>query len=217
MANDGCIYYLPNGDVRILKLDPSDGDRFSIVEVLVMSRDGGYTAAVLGNDGYIYGFSWSRIIKFSPTDHSVYYIGSEFEEYPSWVGAVLAEDGNIYSVSSRQLIIQVDTVNIDWKVIDSKKFKGNVSTLGCPVLGSDKCIYMPPLNNDRVVKFNPHTKKFAMIGESYGESSWKWDGAVLAPDGFIFCIPHDFGKILQIDSRHTNEKVVEMIEKLSHE
>lgn len=77
---------------------------------------------------------------------------------------------------------------------------------------------MPPLGNDRVVKYNPHTKKFAMIGESYGKSSWKWDGAVLAHGGFIFCIPHDFDKILQIDSRHTNEKVVEMIEKLtSHE
>merc|ERR1712232_732635 len=58
LANDGCIYYLPFNRSPILKLDPNDGDRLSLVGEEI---DGVFSAAVLGNDGYIYGISKIRI------------------------------------------------------------------------------------------------------------------------------------------------------------
>ena len=66
-----------------------------------------------------------------------------------------------------------------------------------------------------MLKFNPNTQSISLIGESYGEKEWKWRGAVLASDGFIYCVPFAANDILQIDSRHINEKVVAMIESLN--
>ena len=59
--------------------------------------------------------------------------------------------------------------------------------------------------------FNPNTQIISLIGESYGFKECKWRGAVLARDGFIYCIPHDADDILQLDSRHMNEQVIEFI------
>ena len=60
MADDGCIYYLPSDDEgHVLKLDPNDGDSLLLVGEEI---DEGCEAAVLGNDGDIYGISRGRII-----------------------------------------------------------------------------------------------------------------------------------------------------------
>ena len=84
---------------------------------------------------------------------------------------------------------------------------------GNPVVGADKCIYVPPLFHDRVLRYNPSTQNISFIGESY-RGDWKWRSAVLASDGYIYCIPEYTKEILQIDSRHVNEQVIGMIENL---
>ena len=83
------------------------------------------------------------------------------------------------------------------------------------MLGADKCIYFPPTYHDRVLRYNPTTQSISLIGESYGEKEWKWRGAVLASDGFIYCVPSSANDILQIDTRHINEQVVTMIESIN--
>ena len=83
------------------------------------------------------------------------------------------------------------------------------------MLGADKCIYFPPTYHDRVLRYNPTTQSISLIGESYGEKECKWEGAVLASDGYIYCVPNSANEILQIDSRHFNEQVVTMIESLN--
>ena len=83
------------------------------------------------------------------------------------------------------------------------------------MLGADKCIYFPPAYHDRVLRYNPTTQSISLIGESYGEKQWKWRGAVLASDGFIYCVPSSANDILQIDTRHINEQVVTMIESIN--
>ena len=83
------------------------------------------------------------------------------------------------------------------------------------MLGADKCIYFPPYDHDRVLKFNPSTKSISLIGESYAEKKSNWEGAVLASDGYIYSLSSCAHDILQIDSRPLNEKVVTMIEGLN--
>merc|ERR1712232_22366 len=84
-----------------------------------------------------------------------------------------------------------------------------------PVLGADKCIYFPPYAHEQVLKFNPSTQSVSLIGESYDIMLCrKWVGAMLASDGFIYCIPFDADYILQIDCRSINEQVLEIIENL---
>ena len=83
------------------------------------------------------------------------------------------------------------------------------------MFGADKCIYFPPLCHDRVLKYNSSKQRISFFGNSYGSIRYKWQGAVLASDGYIYCIPYDAGDILQIDSRHINEQVIEMIEDMN--
>ena len=218
LANDSCIYYfpyeLPYDFGRILKLDPNDGDSLSIVGEEI---NGGFDAAVLGNDGYIYVVSDIKIINFNPIDHRVSCIGRKFEHGNNlWTGAVLAEDGNIYAANRFEQILRIDTSENDWEIIECEIYDGEYydTVWGSPAIGADKCIYFPPACHDRVLKFNPSTQSISLVGESYGIGSWKWRGSVLASDGYIYCIPHDANDILQIDSRHVNEQVIGMIENL---
>ena len=226
MGNDGCIYFLPKSSgYHILKLDPNNGDSLSRVGESIHE---GIFAAVLGNYGYIYGISCNRIIKLSPTDYKVSCVGSEFEEEHSWIGAVLTEDGNIYSLNEYGEILRIDTTKNDWMMIEGNIYNRSetcpvlyvmddesVYSWGRPVLGADKCIYFPPAWHDRVLKFNPSTQNVSLIGESYSENILKWGRGVLASNGYIYCIPSDADNILQIDSRHVNEQVVAMIENLN--
>ena len=73
-------------------------------------------------------------------------------------------------------------------------------------------IYFPPYDHDRVLKFNPITQKISLIGNSHGNEPWKWVSGVLASDGIIYCVPFNAKHILQIDSRHINEQVIEFVE-----
>ena len=211
LANDGCTYYFPIYRGCILKLDPNDVDSLSLVGEDINK---GFQAAVLGNDGYIYGIYKSRVVKFSLTDQSVSCIGRSFDDYYFWTGAVLTEDGNIYAVNHCGQILHIDTSENDWKIIGSKIYNDAYFRWGSPVLGADKCIYYPSAYHDRVLKFNPSTQIISLIGDCYRDKDRKWEGVVLASDGYIYCIPYDANDILQIDSRHVNEQVIGMIEKL---
>jgi len=83
------------------------------------------------------------------------------------------------------------------------------------LVGESLCLlYFPSFDHDQVLKCNPSTKIISLIGKSYGKKNWKWQGAVLASDGYIYCIPCSAYDILQIDSRHVNEQVIEMIEEM---
>ena len=125
LARDGCIYYLPWNDYgRILKLNPNDGDNLSLVGEEIGGR---FIDAVLGNDGCIYGITLRRIIKFSPIDFSVSYVGRSFEGINSWKGLVSAEDGNIYAANKQGQILLIDIPMNDWKVIGNTIFEESVS------------------------------------------------------------------------------------------
>jgi len=207
LADDGCMYYFPEwrGD-HILKLDPNNDDNLSLVGEKFEDE---FYAAVLGKDGYIYGISEYKIYKFNPKDYSVSQVGSDFDDNHDhiFIGAVLADDGNIYSANGYGQILKVDTVNNDWTIIGSTIYE-DAQGWGRPVLGADKCIYFPPLNHDRVLTLNPITQSISLIGKSNGDREWKWRGAVLVSNGYIYCIPYNADDILQIDSRHINEQII---------
>ena len=211
LANDGCIYYFPSYPGSILKLDPNNGDNLSLVGE---EFDTGFVAAVLGKDGCIYGISYGQVIKFNPVDCSVSQIGSDFDEYHTSNEAVLADDENIYSINEFGQILKIDTSNKYWTLIGSKIYHDYE---GCgwrrPVLGFDKILYFPPCDHNRVLKFNPTTQNISLVDSSNGEG-FKWKGSVLVSDGLIYCISNHADDVLQIDSRHINEQVIKMIEKI---
>jgi len=215
-TNDGCIYYFPRdslGGDLILKLDPKNGDSLSFVGEEYY-RD--FDAAVHGIDGYIYGIYERRVVKISLIDHSVSYIGKEFDESEYfWTEAVLAEDGTICAANKYGQLLHIDTAQNDWKIIGNKIYNEEYgSGWGNPVIGADKCIYFPPAWHDRVLRYNPTTQSISLIGEFYFKKSYKWRGSVLASDGYIYCVPYASNEILQIDSRHVNERVIDVIDNI---
>ena len=208
LAEDGCIYYLPYGDSRILKLDPNDGDSLSLVGGEI---GGGFSAVVLGKDGCIYGISMLHIIKFNIVDYSISQKDLDQDEYHDFDGAVLGKDGNIYAANQYGQILKGDTANNDWGIIGGRIYiDGYCHGWGRPLLGDDKCLYFPPACHDRVLTYNPVTQNISFIGESYGTKQYKWVGAALASDGYIYCIPYNADNILMIDGRHLNEKILEV-------
>ena len=59
-----------------------------------------FEAAVLRNDGFLYGILDRKIIKFSPPVLSKSNKGRNFKEDHTLEEAVLAEDGNIYDINN---------------------------------------------------------------------------------------------------------------------
>ena len=216
LADNGCLYYLPygNGATRILKVDTNNGDNFSLVgEGYIGSC---YRIGVFGHDGCIYGISNRRIIKYNPADNTELYVNKGLNNFYSFVGGVLAHDSNIYSANKYGQILKIDSANNDWTIIGDRIFNDRYcSGWGRPVLGADKCIYFPPSGHNQVLKFNPSTQHLSLIGGSYGIERNKWVCAVLASDGFVYCLPDAADDILKIDSRHINEKILELIMNIS--
>ena len=222
LAKDGCIYYFPslnhscNGvrtlydPRRILKLDTNNGDSLSLVgdDLRLHCQKYDNKGAVLGDDGCIYGINNEQILKFNPEDESILCRDGNFL---GLYGDLLAVDGNIYALNVYQEVVKIDFANNDCTIIGSKvPIKGG-REWGSPVLGADKCIYFPPYNHDRCLKFNPITQNLSMVGDSCGTEYCKFIGAALAPDGHIYCIPYNAQQILQIDTRHVNEQMMDFI------
>lgn len=208
LAKDGCIYYFPDGDGPILKLNPNSGDNLSLVGEEI---DDSFGAVILGDDEYIYGISDEHIFKFDPKYCTLSNVGRDMDEYHLFEGAVKGNDGNIYSMNRYGQILNVDIVKNDWEIIGHRFYNGDGRGWGRPVLGADKCIYFPPACHDQVLKFNPSTKSISLIGEYFTDREYKWMSGTLASDGFIYCIPMNADNILQIDSRHVNEQILESI------
>ena len=218
LARDGCIYYMPISASRILKLDTSNGDNLSLVEdsELPLCKCAG---SVLGGDGCVYGLPYlksSPVFKFDPAKILIMNMGClafDFASNHHFRGDVLANDGNVYTANRFGQVIQLDLATNDVSIFGSKLFNDDDGCgWGYPVIGANKCIYFPPYDHDRVLKFNPITQKISLIGNSHGNEPWKWVSGVLASDGIIYCVPFNAKHILQIDSRHINEQVIEFVE-----
>ena len=207
LAKDGCIYYMPNEASQILKLDPNDDDRVSLV-----GEDLGYKmyeAAVAGSDGMIYCLPYlsKQLFKFNPEDNVVSNVGAAFEEDPMFRGGVLATDNNIYAANKYGQILKINTNNNDYELIGYRITEElGDNGWGSAVLGTDQCIYFPPFQFDRVLCFNPISQQVSLVGDSFKDESCtfggyiSWWGGALAKDGFIYFVPYtDHAQILQID------------------
>ena len=71
---------------------------------------------------------------------------------------------------------------------------------GDAILGIDGCIYWPPQDASRILKYDPHSNLTSLVGgDDFGTDTYKWKGGCLATDGVIYCLPGDAQRILAID------------------
>ncbi len=205
LAPDNHIYYMPSAANRIMRLNPDNDTLSSVGDDL----GGGwkYCGIVVGNDDCLYGIPYyaTRIIKYNPADDpdTTSTVGEEAEEEFDCAGnGALAGDGYIYAANRFGQVLKVDTVNNNYTWIGDPIYSGRGRGWGDPIVGVDKCIYWPPLDANRVLKFDPETQQLpSLVGDDLGETGgWKWQsGALAATDGVIYCIPDDSTQILAID------------------
>jgi hypothetical protein len=203
LAPDNHIYYMPYAARRIMRLNP-DNDTLSSVGGYL---GGEYSGMVVGNDNCLYGIpdNATRIAKYNPADDpdTTSTVGEVAKRgFKCWNG-VLAGDGYIYAANRAGQVLKVDTVNNNYTWIGDPIFSESEGRgWGDPIVGVDKCIYWPPLDANRVLKFDPETQHVpSLVGDDLGETGgWKWQsGALAATDGVIYCIPDDSTQILAID------------------
>jgi outer membrane protein assembly factor BamB len=202
LASDNSIYYMPYNAHRIMRLNPDNDTLSSVGDDL---GDGWmkYMGTVVGNDDCLYGIPyWTRrIVKFDPTNpDTTSFVGGKSEEAFYCGNGVLAGDGDIYAANGSGQVLQIDTTNGNYTWIGDRIYS-RAAGWGDPIVGFDKCIYWPPYNANRVLKFDPETQQLpSLVGCDLGTPRYeKWQGGALATDGAIYCTPSSSSRVLVID------------------
>ena len=205
VALDGCIYFMPWNAHRIMKLDPNNNDTISSVGYDLGEGLRKYIGTVVGIDGCVYGIPYhsSRILKYDPINDIISFVGERIIAYFNCTGGALGRDGFIYAIQDSR-VLKIDTTNNSHcfvgRSMDGNHRRGRGWLDG--ILGIDGCIYWPPMDACRTLKYDPHSNQTSLVGRDFGIQRMKWITGALAADGVIYCIPSTAStarKILAID------------------
>ena len=228
LALDGCIYFMPSSGRRIMKLDPNNNDAMSSVGDDLGDKSEKYIGTIVGIDGYVYGipFYSKRILKYDPINDIISYVGEEANEDFCCTAGALGRDGCIYAytyVIRRKSwlrlrhrdryrnrydgkVLKIDTINNSHcfvgNIVESSDLNyGDGSHWGVAILGIDGCIYWPPCNDYRLLKYDPHTDQITLqlLGDFERRGYLKWKSGALSTDGVIYCLPSTANRVLAID------------------
>ena len=205
LALDGCLYFMPDSAICIMKIDPNNGDSMSFVGNVLEGGVHKYYGTVVGIDGCVYGIPYysNRIVKYDPINVIISFVGKKANKnfYCGGNGA-LGRDGCIYAADKNGRVLKIDTTNnshcfvgktIEWWGPDEFGWRDGI-------LGIDGCIYWPPVNACRTLKYDPHSNLTSLVGDDFGTRvQSKWSGGCTAPDGIIYCLPDRANRILSID------------------
>ena len=200
LAIDGCMYFMPALARRIMKLDPNNGDAMSSVGDDLGGKRDKFGGTVVGIDGCLYGIPCcsTQIVKYDAINEITSFIGEEDDE-AFWVlgNGALGRDGCIYAITRYGVVLKIDTNDNSYSFM----YHDNVVTVGLwhdAIMGIDGCIYWPPYNDSRTLKYDPRADLSSFVYDDTYES--KCGGGALAPNGVIYCFPLGaHNRILSID------------------
>ena len=106
----------------------------------------------------------------------------------------------IYAITRDGRVLKIDTTN------NSHCFVGNSIDSDNPDrgwddanLGIDGCIYWPPFNAHRSLKYDRNTNQASLVGNDFGKEGCKWSGGPLTSDGAMYYFPLNNTRIMSID------------------
>eukprot|EP00559_Dactyliosolen_fragilissimus_P005495 CAMPEP_0184872244 /NCGR_PEP_ID=MMETSP0580-20130426/41172_1 /TAXON_ID=1118495 /ORGANISM="Dactyliosolen fragilissimus" /LENGTH=316 /DNA_ID=CAMNT_0027375003 /DNA_START=435 /DNA_END=1385 /DNA_ORIENTATION=+ len=148
VGHDGCIYYIPCDEKRVMKFDPKTKSIAFIGESYT-SDDGLWSGGVLGPDGCIYGIphNASQILKIDVINQSTSLVGPIIEGDDKFFGGVLGKDGCIYAAPwNVDYILKFDPRNNTVQHLQDNHNELDRKTWFLPAVAQDGNIYCH--NND---------------------------------------------------------------------
>jgi hypothetical protein len=99
-------------------------------------------------------------------------------------------------------VLKIDVANNTYDSIVLEGLQSQIFGLVSAILGNDGCIYWPPCEFNRALKFDPETNIGSLIGDDVGgeTSITKWRSELAGPNGAIYCISYSATRVLVIDS-----------------
>ena len=102
----------------------------------------------------------------------------------------LGRDGCIYALATGGRILKIDITNnfhcfVGFSVESNDDDEIDDVVWGDAILGTDGCIYWPPMSGTHILKHDPYTNQTSLVGDDYGQSQYKWKNGSLAADGVI--------------------------------
>jgi len=143
------------------------------------------------------------IVKYDPIDGDTSIFEEEAHADFSCKGnGTLGRNGCIYALAGIEngRVLEIDTTNNSYcfvgNRIQSDHAEGMGGGWGDAILGIDGCIYWPPFNARRTLKYDPYTDQTSLVGDDFGRNGRRWISAALASDGVIYCIPRCANRVL---------------------
>mmetsp|Transcript_4528 Transcript_4528/g.10698 ORF Transcript_4528/g.10698 Transcript_4528/m.10698 type:complete len:447 (+) Transcript_4528:127-1467(+) len=207
---DGCLYF-PFSWHKIMRFDPRTA------EVTFPFRSPiGLLGGLLKNDGCIFVVPHSpgpfeeaesaedSILMLDVRDSSS---GSFLPVYPettfkSYEGGTFGRDGILYFLNRFSQVVGLNTSSgtMFFQAAPRRFSNASWGAFGSPCLGSDGCIYWPPIEEDRILKYDPYYGKVDFVGISTPQGR-TWKGGATVPGGKTYFFPYhgDGAQILAID------------------
>ena len=139
------------------------------------------------------------MLLMTPINIITLFVGEEKadEDFGRNSNGALGRDGCIYALIDGR-VLKIHTVsNYHGYVGDFDDDCG--AGWGDEILGIDDCIYWPPYNARRTLKYDPHTDLTSLVGDDFGTQLFKWVGGTLASDKVVYCFPTCANQVLAID------------------
>ena len=161
-ALDGCIYFMPHDASRIMKLDPNNNDAMTSVGEDLGNGSHKYSGTVVGIDGCVYGIPYlsKHILKYDPINDTTSF--READGYFYCSGGATERDGCIYALTKDGRVLKIDPNNNSHYFVGNSTIQldpSNYLSWGDAILGIDGCIYWPPKDVTRTLKYDPHSNQ----------------------------------------------------------
>mmetsp|Transcript_4534 Transcript_4534/g.10717 ORF Transcript_4534/g.10717 Transcript_4534/m.10717 type:complete len:447 (+) Transcript_4534:104-1444(+) len=129
-------------------------------------------------------------------------LGSPEMTLKSYQGGTVGRDGTLYFLNrfSQVLALNTSSGSLFVQAAPHHFPETGWGAFGSPCLGSDGCIYWPPMDQDRILKYDPYYEKTDFVGISTPQGHTWFSGATV-PGGKTYFFPFHGGatQILAID------------------
>lgn len=123
-----------------------------------------------------------RILEYDPINEITSSVGGDVFDIRCGDG-VLGKD--LYAATDDGKVLKIDATNNSHRFVGIQVKSEHLSGgdgWGDAVLDIDGCIYCPPCDASRILKYDPHTNLTSLAGDDFGANADKWSGGCLAAD-----------------------------------